>query len=97
MRTPAHRRSYFPFWRVGRNKGAKPTSALIWISAARYWPAPAATIRSLHAAVGAYPRVARVGLVRWLSRVGLQAACFVAIAGSRRWSASWQGRFFGVF
>lgn len=97
MRTPAHRRSYFPFWRVGRNKGAKPTSALIWISAARYWPAPAATIRSLHAAVGAYPRVARVGLVRWLSRVGLQACLFCRDCWQQAVSASWQGRFFGAF
>lgn len=49
MRTPA--RSYFTFWRGGRNKDAKPVLVLIWISAARYWPMPAATIRSLHAVV----------------------------------------------
>lgn len=58
MRTPAPICSYFPSWRGGRNKGAKPLSVLIWISAARYWPAPAATIRSLHghAAVVPSPR-----------------------------------------
>lgn len=75
MRTPARSRSYFHFRRGGRNQGAKPLSVLIWISAARYWPAPAATIRSLHAVLPSAGRLGCVDRHVW----ELQVACFVRV------------------
>lgn len=87
MRTPAPICSYFPFWRGGRNKGAKPLSVLIWISAARYWPAPAATIRSLHGHAAVVPSPLGFGCVdshAWALRIAffgfLVPKCLRAVA-----------------
>lgn len=92
MRTPARSRSYFHFRRGGRNQGAKPLSVLIWISAARYWPAPAATIRSLHAVLPSAGRLGCVDRHVW----ELQVACFVRLLGPDIWMLAGVAKWFAI-